>query len=621
MRGANGSGPKCPARNGPPDDKLRDEAIQCGAISGLLRFARNDGAMTRRAAVARNAPSLHTSLLRKLHEAVAAQRAGQTEKAAGLYSAVLRKRPNEFNAMHMLGVLEYQRGRLPQAVKLIRTALQNEPNSADAWSNLGLALHAQGDHVQALESFERALALKPDHAEVLNNRGTTLNCLDRHEDALASFTKAIALRPDYIFARFNQGSTLLGLGRFAEALASFEATLALAPNHADTLCHRGNVLMKLDRLEEAFASHAQALRFAPDHPEILQNQTVVLRHLGRPREALASAEAALRVRPHYAAARFEQAVALLALGDFERGFAAYESRWELPEFEPQRHNFGRPHWLGAEDVAGRTLLLHCEQGFGDTLQFVRYVPLLAARGATIILQVQARLKTLLSRMFGASVVIGRGEPLPPFDLYCPLMSLPLAFGTQVGTIPANVPYIAADSSRVAQWAARLDDFAGKTKIGLVWAGNADANAIDARRSMTLDQFAPLAGLPGIQFFSLQKGEAAAQALHPPEGLPLADFSADLHGFEDTAALIANLDLVISVDTAVAHLAGAMAKPVFILSRFDGCWRWLDHRADSPWYPTARLFHQKAPGAWDEVVARLRAALLDHTAEKNRGFAA
>jgi len=564
--------------------------------------------MTSRAAVARNAPSLHSSLVRKLHDAVAAQRAGHVEKAAGLYTAILRKRPNEFNALHMLGLLEYQRGRLPQAIKLIKAALQSDAKSVDAWSNLGLVFHAQGDYAQALSSFDRALALKPDHAEVLNNRGTALNCLGRHEDALESFARAAALRPDHIFARFNHGSTLLGLGRFAEALASFEATLVLAPDHADTLCHRGNVLMKLNRIEEAFASFTQALSFAPDHPQILQNRTVALRHLGRPRDALASAEQALRARPGYAAARFEQAIALLALGDFERGFAAYESRWALAEFEPQWRNFAGPHWRGEQDVAGKTVLLHCEQGYGDTLQFVRYVPLLAERGATVILEVQARLKAVLSQIAGAAMVIARGDPLPPFDLYCPLMSLPLAFGTRPETVPAHVPYVTADRERAAHWSARLSDFAGKTKIGLVWAGNADAVAIDTRRSMSLTHFAPLAGMAGIQFFGLQKGEPAAQARHPPEGLALTDFSGELHGFEDTAALIANLDLVISVDTAVAHLAGAMAKPVWILSRLDGCWRWLDHRNDSPWYPTARLFHQKTPGDWDEVVTRVHGAL-------------
>jgi tetratricopeptide (TPR) repeat protein len=564
--------------------------------------------MTSRAAVASRSASLLTSLARKLQEAFAAQRAGQLDKAVRLLTEILRKRPNEFDALHALGLLEYQRGRLPEALNLIRAALRSHANSLEAWSNLGLILHGQGDYTGALESFDRALAIKPDHAEVLNNRGTTLNCLGRRDAALESFTRSVALRPDYLFAHFNRGSTLIELGRFAEALASFESALAIAPNHADTLCHRGNALIKLNRIDEAYASYSLALSLAPDHPLILQNHALALRHLGRPRDALASAERSLRGMPDNALARFEQALALLALGDFQRGFAAYEQRWNVPEFAPQRRNFSAPLWLGQEDVARKTVLLHAEQGFGDTLQFVRYVPLLAKRGATIVLEVQAHLKELLSHMPGATLVVGRGKPLPPFDLHCPLLSLPLAFGTQCATIPANVPYIEADRGRVARWAARLSEFAGKTKIGLVWAGNSDAVAIDTRRSLSLKELAPLAAIPGAHFFSLQKGEPAAQALHPPEGFRLADFSAALHGFEDTAALIANLDLVISVDTSVAHLAGAMGKPLYILSRFDGCWRWLNHREDSPWYPTALLFHQRVPGAWDEVIVRVHEAL-------------
>jgi tetratricopeptide (TPR) repeat protein len=569
--------------------------------------------MTSRAAVARNPASLHTSLARKLQEALAAHNAGQIDKAARLYTEILRKRPNEFDALHLLGLIEYQRGHLPEAFKLISAALRSHANLADAWSNLGLVFHAQGEHAQALTSFDRALAIKPDHAEVLNNRGTTLNSLRRHDAALESFTRALALRPDYLFARSNHGSTLLELGRFAQALASFEAALAIVPNHPDTLCHRGNALMKLNRAEEALASYARALSLAPDHPTILHNHALALRHLGRPRDALVSAEKSLRVKPGHAPARFEQALALLALGDLPRGFAAYESRWDVAEFAPQRRNFTEPLWLGEEDIAGKTVLLHAEQGFGDTLQFVRYVPLLAERGAKIILEVQPQMKALLSQISGASSVVARGEALPPSDRHCPLMSLPLAFRTDRDTIPTDVPYIAADPARIAHWAARLSDSAGKRKIGLVWAGearkhNPDANAIDARRSMTLAHFAPLAGIAGLQFVSLQKGERATQALHPPDGLSLLDPTSELIGFEDTAALIANLDLVISVDTAVAHLAGALGKPVWILSRFDGCWRWLDGCEDSPWYPTARLFHQKAPGDWDEVVVRLRDVL-------------
>jgi tetratricopeptide (TPR) repeat protein len=555
------------------------------------------------------------SLTRKLREANAAHRAGHADKAERLYSEVLRHRPNEFDALHLLGLLKYQRGRFPEALRLISAALKSNGRSADAWSNLGLVLHAQGDLEKALTSYDQALALKPDHPDVHNNRGTTLNSLGRRDAALASFDRALAVRPDYVAARYNRGTTLFALGRYEEALACFDAALQFVPDHPEVLCHLGNALLRLGRVAEAEASYGRAADLAPGNALILHNHALALRHTGRPRDALKRADQALRLRPQYAAARFEQALALLALGDLKRGFAAFESRWDTNEFLPQRRDFAVPLWLGQEDLAGKTLLLHAEQGFGDTLQFVRYVPLLARTGVKIVLEVQHELKALLSGVEGAANVIGRGDPLPPFDRHCPLMSLPLAAQTELEIIPANVPYIAAERDKISHWARHLAAYEGRRKVGLVWAGaprphDANASAIDARRSMTLRHFAPLGTIAGVQFFSLQKGGSSAQAYQPPDGLPLADFTADLHGFEDTAALIANLDLVICVDTAVAHLAGALAKPVWVLSRFDACWRWLDGRQDSPWYPTTRLFHQKAPGAWEDVVVRVRDALRD-----------
>jgi tetratricopeptide (TPR) repeat protein len=571
--------------------------------------------MTRRSTANQIQGQASPTIARKLREAYAAHQAGYVDKAERLYSEVLRHRPNEFDALHLLGLLNYQRGRLPEALRLIGAALNCNGRSAEALANLGMVFHARGELEKALSTYDEALAIKPGHPDVHNNRGNTLNSLGRRDAALMSFDQALAARPDYVAALYNRGTTLIELGRHGEALASFDAALKFAPNHAESLCHRGNALLRLGRLAEAEASYAVAARVAPNNPLILHNHALALRHTGRPREALQRAEEALRLRPDYAPARFEQSLALLALGDLRRGFAAYEARWDTNEFLPQRRGLSAPLWLGQADLNGKTILLHAEQGFGDTLQFVRYVPLVARTGARIVLEVQPDLKPLLSGIEGASSVIARGETLPPFDLHCPLMSLPLAMRTELATIPANVPYLAAEAGKVAQWAARLSAYAGRRKIGLVWAGaprpnDPNANAIDARRSMSLQHFAPLAGLPDIQFFSLQKGEPSIEARQPPDGLPLVDFTADLHGFDDTAALIANLDLVICVDTAVAHLTGALGKAVWVLSRFDACWRWLDSRDDSPWYPTARLFRQRAPGAWRDVVAHVCEALAD-----------
>jgi tetratricopeptide (TPR) repeat protein len=572
--------------------------------------------------IVRNPLAPPASVMRKLREALAAQQSGRFDKAERLYSEVLKQRPQEFDALHLLGLLKYQRGNFSEALRLIGAALRSHGDSADAWSNLGLVFHALGDNNKALKCYDQALALQPDHPDVLNNRGNALNGLGRHDDALACFARALAARPDYIAAQFNLGSTLLALGRLDEALARFDATLKTAPNHAETLCHRGNALMTLNRLDEALGSYFAAARAAPDNPVMLHNLAHTLRLSGRPREAQAAAEAAARLKPDYAEAHFENGLALLALGRLREGFAAHEWRWATAEFASQRRHFTAPQWQGGDltpgSLSGRTLLVHAEQGFGDTLHFVRYLPLLADTGATVILEVQPQLKSLLSGIAGASMVVARGEALPAFDLHCPLMSLPHAFATALDSIPANVPYLAAEPARIAHFAGRLAEAPGR-KIGLVWAGESrkhdpKANVIDARRSISLAQFAPLATLGGVTFVSLQKGAPAAQALTPPSGMTLIDWTAELEDFADTAALIAGLDLVVSVDTAVAHLAGGLGKPVWILSRYAGCWRWLDGREDSPWYPTARLFHQRTPGAWDEVVTRVNEELRNYTAE-------
>jgi tetratricopeptide (TPR) repeat protein len=558
---------------------------------------------------------------RKLREAYEAHQAGQLDKAARLYGEILQRQANEFDALHMFGLLNYQRGRHAEALRLIAAALKTHSRSAEAWWNLGLVLQAQGEYAKALASYDEALAIRPGQPDVLNNRGTALGCLGRREAALESFSQSLAARPDNVMALFNRGSTLLELGRNEEALASFDAALALQPDHAPSLCHRGNALLRLNRIADAASTYALAARSAPNDLEVLHNQAFALRALGRPREALVAAERALGVKPDYAPARFEQALALLSLGDLPAGFAAYEARWDTAEFRPQRRDFAQPAWRG-EDLQGKTILLHAEQGFGDTLQFARYVPLVARRGASVVLETQRELKTLLSRLDGTASVVARGEPLPSFDLHCPLLSLPHVLRTDLQSIPADVPYIAVDRAAAAVWADRLSTYKAKVKIGLVWAGNPrahdpNASAIDARRSTALADFAPLADLPDVVFVSLQKGELGAQALEAPPGLRLVDMTAELGDFAATAALVSQLDLVITVDTAAAHLAGALAKPVWILSRYDCCWRWLDRREDSPWYPTARLFHQKAPGAWHEVVARVRQELEQRCTQRER----
>jgi hypothetical protein len=315
-------------------------------------------------------------------------------------------------------------------------------------------------------------------------------------------------------------------------------------------------------------------------------------------------------------------VCRLLIGDFDRGWKQHEWRWETKS--NQKRNFVQPLWTGREDIAGKTVLLHAEQGLGDTMQFCRYVPLVAARGACVIVEVQKPLQALMRSLSGAAQILSQGDPLPSFDLHCPLLSLPLAFGTRVETIPSATPYLSAPAAKMRAWQDRLGSHQ-KPRIGLVWAGNPriglpNANRIDPQRSIVFDQLAPLLQIIGYEFYSLQKGDdAVAQLRDSPLRAQVTDWTNDLHDFSDTAALVANLDLIVTVDTSVAHLAGALGKPLWLMNRYNTCWRWLLDRNDSPWYPTARLFRQDQTRNWDSVITCIHAALLDYGRSQSHTF--
>ncbi|MGA9431839.1 MAG: tetratricopeptide repeat-containing glycosyltransferase family protein, partial [Xanthobacteraceae bacterium] len=484
-----------------------------------------------------------------------------------------------------------------------------------AHCNRGATLHALERYAEALAACDHAIALQPDYAEAQTNRANTLTVLRRYDEALEACSRALALAPDYVEAFCYRGDALHGLQRFDEALVGFDHALALRPAYADAHCNRGATLHALKRYEEALAACDRCIALQPDHAQAHCNRGVTLQDLMRCNEALASYDRALASRPDFASAHNNAALCRLLIGDYKRGWREHEWRWQTDQLGGERRSFPQPLWLGSSELAGKTILLHAEQGFGDTLQFCRYVPLVAAHGARVVLEVQRPLQHVMRSLEGAAEVISRGEPLPVFDLHCPLLSLPLALRTELDTIPARTPYLAAPDEKARTW---RDRFAGheKRRIGLVWAGNPrkelpGCNRIDALRSMEFAQLAPLLEVPGGEFYSLQKGDdAAAQLRDCIWREQVVDWTDDLQDFSDTAALIDNLDLVIAVDTAVAHLAGALNKPLWLLNRYNTCWRWLLDRKDSPWYPSARLFRQDAAGRWDGVVLRVRAALRD-----------
>jgi tetratricopeptide (TPR) repeat protein len=525
-----------------------------------------------------------SSVSPKFRRARRAHERGELDQAERLYADILRRHPCHFDALHLLAMLNYQRGELDAAEKLLRAALRVDGARADAHADLGLVLLAMARLEDATAAYEAAHAVAPHDPEALNGRGVAL----------------------------------LRQGRTEEALASFEHALMLAPDHVDALGNRGNALLKLNRPREAIASYDAGLKLAPKHARLLTNQAIALRRLDRPHEALLGLNRALIGSPDFAEARFVDSLVRLTLGDFAAGWGAYEHRWATAALAPHRRNFSRPLWLSDAPLAGKTILLYAEQGYGDTIQFVRYAPRVAALGARVILEVQPELASLMAAAFEDVEVVAHRQPLPAFDLQCPLMSLPLAFRTQLSTIPAEVPYVvptADDRAAPSSIDPRQRPPGCALRVGLAWAGD-PLHKNDLNRSMRLATLRPLLALPHLQFVSLQqeiRGEDA-EVLRNHANVQTAGPFRD---FAQTAAVIAGLDAVIAVDTAVAHLAGAMGKPLFLLLPFGADFRWLRERADSPWYPSARLFRQHAFDDWGRAVDGLCQELMRVSGSSDR----
>lgn len=460
-------------------------------------------------------------------------------------------------------------GRFDQAERLCRQALSADPDSSAALELMGVLAGRAGRTAEAIGHFRRAAQLKPDSAQIHYNLGKALRDQKELEPAAESFRRAVELQPDLAPAWNNLGNTYRDLGRLEEAVQSFEQSLRLRPSHAPTLHNLGLAFRDLMRLDDAMRCFDTALTFDPSHHEC----------------------------------RMSRAMLLLLRGDFEHGWSEYEARNEIPRAVARR-DYPQPLWDGL-DPRGRTILLHAEQGFGDTIQFARYAPLLASRGARVIVECQPELKDLFKSLKGIDRVVAAGDDLPQFDFHRGLMSMPMVFGTTLQTIPAEVPYLSADRLRIAEWNRRMGNGGGR--VGLVWAG-ASGYMNDRIRSLALDQLAPLSRAANVTFVSLQKGPAARQAASPPQDMRLIDIGPHLHDFSDTAAALENLDLVICVDTAVGHLAGALGKPVWLMIPFSPDWRWMIDRNDTPWYPTMRLYRQPVPADWDAVIQQVATEL-------------
>jgi len=535
-----------------------------------------------------------------MNEALALHRQGRLRDAEKIYTRVLKAAPDHFDALNLLGTIKAQLGRVGEAHRLLSAAVKLNPRAPQAWANLGQVLHALKRDRDALECFDKALALNPDDIGIVNNRADVLLSLRRTEEALAAFRQVLARVPQHPQARLGSGIAHAALGALDEAVADFDRALTLAPGHPAAHFNRGIALYDLGRYAEAVAAHDSALAAAPDHAGALLNRGRALAALNRFDDAIASYGKAQALRKDDADVHFMESLALLTLGDYRRGFEKYEWRWRRSGM-PEQKSRGRPLWRGDYPLARKTVLLHAEQGFGDTIQFARYVPLLAANGAKVVLEVQPELTALMARLEGAAAVIARGTAAPPFDVHCPLGSLPLAFKTESATVPANIPYLSADNARLAKWSARIGALE-RPRIALAWAGN-PSHLNDRNRSVPFAKLAPLLSIPA-RFVSIQRDVRGEDAIALAGDSRVTNLGAELDNFADTAALIAQCDLVIAVDTAVAHLAGAMGRPLWMLLPFAPDWRWTLDGETSPWYPTARLFRQTSLGDWDGVIARV-----------------
>ncbi|RKP52470.1 tetratricopeptide repeat protein [Trinickia fusca] len=568
---------------------------------------------------------------------------GRHQEALDTYDRALVVDPRSFESWFNRGLVMQDLRRTAEALTCFDRALEIRPGNATMLAARGHALVDSNRVSEALAAFNEAIAIEPGLLDAVYNSAVALERLGRAEEAIARCERVLAQAPGHVAALACRGNAWLQLGRYEVALSSYESALAIAPDAVEFLCNKGTALRFLTRDEQALQAYDAALARNDQFAEAWTNRSGVLGDLHRYQEAMTSLDRAMALRPdyatnwlnrgnlHYAMGReaealqaYERSIELdadqvdahiaraslwLAQGDFARGWPEYEWRLRDPAVVRHARSFAQPLWQGTEPLDGKTILIHAEQGFGDTVQFCRYASVLSAQGARVVLEVQPALRTLMASLDGGPVqVLSRGEPLPAFDYQCPLASLPRALGADLMSVPAGTPYLFADPQRVRHWAQVLGE-QRRLRVGLAWAGN-PRHRNDRHRSIDFAQLARLLELD-IEWISLQKAV--------PEGdeallsrTPLRRFDEDLGDFADTAALMLSLDLVISVDTAVAHLAGALGRPVWLLLASPSEWRWMRDRKDSPWYPDASLFRQPVPGDWASVVEAVRVAVAELT---------
>jgi tetratricopeptide (TPR) repeat protein len=553
---------------------------------------------------------------------------GNYREAERMYRTILEQNPRHPGALHLLGVLAHEAGQLETAMQLIREAIKIQPSVASFHNNLGNVLEKANCHEEAQACYQQAITLHPQYADAHYNLGLSYYLQGNRHGSIESFRRAIESNPQLPAAWNNLGVALLDLKLYPQASACLQTATKISPDYAEAHLNLGNALQKMGKNTEAAASTHQALKLKPEnekawntlgvifdalddpgavdcfrlalkynpsYPEAMSNLGRMLSFTNQKEEGFALLRKAIEIRPNYSDAMWNLALGLLLHGQYEEGWQKHEWRWKIDSFPSPKRNFPQPQWQG-EEIRGKRLLLHSEQGFGDTIQFSRFLPMVAASGAHIFLEVREPLRRLMIGIPGITEIFLYGDKLPDFDLHCPLMSLPFVFGTKLDTIPPPIKFPAlAGVSTAIDGSQALP-----LRIGLVWAGN-PTHGLDRRRSMSLQSLLPLKDIPHVSFFCVFKGPATAQIAELAPEFQVIDLCSDATDFVDTAMKIESLDLVISVDTAVAHLAATLGKPVWLLLPHTPDWRWLYDREDSPWYSSIRIFRQTAAGNWSDVV--------------------
>jgi tetratricopeptide (TPR) repeat protein len=560
---------------------------------------------------------------------------GDFQKAENICKRILQIQPNDVRVLYFLGLIYYQIESYDLSIDYFRTVINLDPNEAgtyinlgnaldkkelfdeaiacyqkalgidpnlvDAYINLGVVFMKTGKFDDAVAYYQKALQYEPNNAEAYNNLGNALKEKDQLDEAISCYQKAIQIDSYMFNAYYNLGDALYSHKQINDAIQCYQKAIELNPNSAESYNNLGYILQEKGQLDEAIIYHHKALQINSTLAEAYNYLGAALQRKAQLEEAMACYQKALQINPTYAFAHEKKSSLLLLTGNFEQGWKEFEWRWKLKAY---RRNFSQRLWDGGY-TRNQTILIHSESGFGDTIQFIRYVPLIAEMGAKVIVECQKELCSLIKNIAGVHKVVGRGLQLPIFDLQCPLMRLPIVFDTTLNNMLANTPYLTADPILVKNWKDKIKLDNSKLNIGLAWAGRKFPYQ---EKSCTLDTFQLLTTLNGIGFYSLQKGEDSKQVKNIVEGREFFDYSEDIYDFSDTAALIENLDLVISVDTAVAHLAGALGKPVWTLLPCIPDWRWMLQREDSPWYPSMRLFRQPSIGDWESVLNRVASEL-------------